>query len=40
MRLLLVQPDAPATVGFRTVALPEPLHREMVAALVPSFSAR
>ncbi|MCU0917602.1 MAG: B12-binding domain-containing radical SAM protein [Planctomycetes bacterium] len=40
MRILLVQPDAPATVGFRTVALPEPLHLEMVAALVPEHDVR
>src|SRR5512143_1760735 len=40
MRLLLVQPDAPAGVGFRTVALPEPLHLEMMAALVPEHEVR
>jgi len=40
LRLLLVQPDAPAGVGFRTVALPEPLHLEMVAAMVPEHDVR
>jgi hypothetical protein len=40
MRILLIQPDAPATVGFRTVALPEPLHLEMMAALLPEHEMR
>lgn len=40
MRILLIQPDAPATVGFRTVALPEPLHLEMIAAMVPDHDVR
>ena len=40
MRILLIQPDVPAGVGFRTVALPEPLHLEMVAALVPDHDVR
>jgi hopanoid C-3 methylase len=40
MRILLVQPEAPAAVGFRTVALPEPLHLEMMAALVPEHEVR
>lgn len=40
MRILLVQPDVGATVGFRTVALPEPLHLEMVAAMVPDHDVR
>ncbi|MEN6333124.1 MAG: B12-binding domain-containing radical SAM protein, partial [Phycisphaerales bacterium] len=40
MRILLVQPDAPPGVGFRTVALPEPLHLEMVAATVPDHDVR
>ena len=40
MRILLVQPDVPAGVGFRTVALPEPLHLEMVAAVVPDHDVR
>ena len=40
MRILLVQPDTPAGVGFRTVALPEPLHLEMVAATVPDHDVR
>ena len=35
LRVLLIQPDLPQAVGFRTVALPEPLHLEMVAATVP-----
>jgi hopanoid C-3 methylase len=35
LRVLLIQPDLPEAVGFRTVALPEPLHLEMVAATVP-----
>jgi hypothetical protein len=33
MRILLIQPDAPAAVGFRTMALPEPLHLEMIACV-------
>ncbi len=40
MRILLVQPDVPAGVGFRTVALPEPLHLEMAAALVPDHDVQ
>ncbi len=40
MRILLVQPDLPQTVGFRTVALPEPLHLEMVAATVAEHDIR
>lgn len=40
VRILLVQPDLPQTVGFRTVALPEPLHLEMVAATVPQHDVR
>ena len=36
MRILLVQPDYLAeNIGFRLVAMPEPLHLEMVAAAVP-----
>jgi hopanoid C-3 methylase len=40
MRILLVQPDVVQTVGFRTVALPEPLHLEMVAATIPEHEVR
>ncbi len=40
MRILLVQPDVPPGVGFRTVALPEPLHLEMIAAMVPDHDVR
>jgi radical SAM superfamily enzyme YgiQ (UPF0313 family) len=40
LRILLVQPDVAPGVGFRTVALPEPLHLEMVAALVPDHDVR
>jgi hopanoid C-3 methylase len=40
LRILLVQPDVPPGVGFRTAALPEPLHLEMVAALVPDHDVR
>jgi radical SAM superfamily enzyme YgiQ (UPF0313 family) len=40
LRILLVQPDVPPGVGFRTVALPEPLHLEMIAALVPDHDVR
>jgi radical SAM superfamily enzyme YgiQ (UPF0313 family) len=40
VRILLVQPDLPQAVGFRTVALPEPLHLEMVAALAPEHNVR
>lgn len=36
MRILLIQPEyLTKNIGFRTVALPEPLHLEMVAAIVP-----
>jgi radical SAM superfamily enzyme YgiQ (UPF0313 family) len=36
MRILLVQPDYLArNIGFRLLAMPEPLHLEMVAAAVP-----
>ncbi|MBN2210769.1 MAG: radical SAM protein [Sedimentisphaerales bacterium] len=36
MRILLIQPDYLSQgIGFRVVALPEPLHLEMVAATVP-----
>jgi radical SAM superfamily enzyme YgiQ (UPF0313 family) len=38
--VLLVQPDLSQAVGFRTVALPEPLHLEMVAATVPEHDVR
>lgn len=40
MRILLVQPDLRAGIGFRVVALPEPLHLEMVAAMVPEYDVR
>ena len=40
LRILLVQPDLCQAVGFRTVALPEPLHLEMVAALIPEHDVR
>ena len=40
MRILLVQPDVLPGVGFRTVALPEPLHLEMIAAMVPEHDVR
>ena len=40
MRILFVQPDAPGGIGFRTAALPEPLHLEMVAAAVPEHDLR
>ncbi len=40
MRILFVQPDAPEGIGFRTAALPEPLHLEMVAATVPDHDLR
>ena len=40
MRILLVQPDLAEGIGFRTVALPEPLHLEMVAAMVPEHDVR
>jgi radical SAM superfamily enzyme YgiQ (UPF0313 family) len=37
---LLIQPDAHQGIGFRTAALPEPLHLEMVAATVPEHELR
>jgi hypothetical protein len=40
VRILLVQPEVPAGVGLRTVALPEPLHLEMAAALVPDHDVQ
>ena len=40
LRILLLQPDVPTGVGFRTVALPEPLHLEMTAAMVPDHDVR
>ena len=41
MRILLVQPEyMEKGVGFRLVALPEPLHLEMVAATVPDHDIR
>jgi radical SAM superfamily enzyme YgiQ (UPF0313 family) len=35
VRILLVQPDLSAGIGFRMAASPEPLHLEMIAATVP-----
>lgn len=40
VRILLVQPGLPEGVGFRLVALPEPLHLEMIAATVPEHDVR
>lgn len=41
MRILLVQPDHfTNNIGFRLLALPEPLHLEMVAAAVPDHDVR
>ena len=40
MRVLFIQPDAHRGIGFRTAALPEPLHLEMVAATVPEHELR
>ncbi|MCK5272387.1 MAG: radical SAM protein [Sedimentisphaerales bacterium] len=41
MRILLVQPDYfDKNIGFRLLALPEPLHLEMVAAAVPDHDVR
>jgi len=41
LRILLVQPEyMEKGVGFRLVALPEPLHLEMVAATVPDHDVR
>ncbi len=41
MRILLVQPEYIENgIGFRVVALPEPLHLEMVAATVPDHDVR
>lgn len=40
MRILLVQPGIAEGVGFRLVALPEPLHLEMIAATVPEHEVR
>jgi radical SAM superfamily enzyme YgiQ (UPF0313 family) len=40
LRILFVQPDVPGGIGFRTAALPEPLHLEMVAATVPEHDVR
>ena len=40
LRILLLQPDVPTGVGFRTVALSEPLHLEMTAAMVPDHDVR
>jgi len=37
---LLVQPDLAEGIGFRMVALPEPLHLEMAAAMVPEHDVR
>ncbi len=41
MRILLVQPEYLSEgIGFRLVAMPEPLHLEMVAATVPEHDVR
>ncbi len=40
MRILLVQPDLSAGIGFRLAASPEPLHLEMIAATVPEHEVR
>ena len=40
MRILLVQPDLSAGIGFRMAASPEPLHLEMIAATVPEHEVR
>jgi radical SAM superfamily enzyme YgiQ (UPF0313 family) len=40
VRILLVQPDAPKGIGFRTTARLEPLHLEMIAAMVPEHDVR
>jgi hopanoid C-3 methylase len=40
MRVLLIQPDVSQAIGFRLAALPEPLHLEMVAAIVPQHDVR
>jgi len=40
MRILFIQPGLSDGVGFRTVALTEPLHLEMVAATVPDHDVR
>lgn len=41
MRILLVQPEyVTEGIGFRMVAMPEPLHLEMVAATVPEHDVR
>jgi len=40
LRVLFIQPDAHRGIGFRTAALPEPLHLEMVAATVPDHEVR
>ena len=40
MRILLVQPDVADSFGFRVAALPEPLHLEMAAAIVPEHDVR
>lgn len=41
MRILLVQPDyQPGAVGFRLVAMPEPLALELLAAMAPEHDVR
>jgi radical SAM superfamily enzyme YgiQ (UPF0313 family) len=40
VRILLIQPNLCEGVGFRLAAAPEPLHLEMVAALVPEHEVR
>ena len=40
MRILLVQPDYRPSVGFRRIAMPEPLALEILAATVPDHDVR
>src|SRR4030042_4122136 len=41
MRILLIQPDYdPGPVGFRVVAMPEPLALELLAAMIPDHEVR
>ncbi|MGE5609026.1 MAG: hypothetical protein ACM359_07215, partial [Bacillota bacterium] len=41
MRILLIQPEyVTEGIGFRLAALPEPLHLELLAALVPGHEVR
>jgi radical SAM superfamily enzyme YgiQ (UPF0313 family) len=40
VRILLIQPNLSEGIGFHLAAAPEPLHLEMVAALVPEHEVR